>query len=57
MRAVIKIVTAQKEFSKADLDVFRRILNVLHAHDLSAVLEIRKKSKEQISYNVKLRLV
>jgi len=43
MKAVIRIVTAQKQFSKEDMDSFRRILNVLYAHHLSARLEIKKK--------------
>jgi hypothetical protein len=43
MKAIIRIVTAQKQFSKEDMDSFRRILNVLHEHHLSASLEIKKK--------------
>jgi len=43
MKATIKIITAQKEFSKADMDAFRRILNVLRSHDLAARLTIKKK--------------
>jgi hypothetical protein len=43
MKAIIKILTANKEFSKEDMDSFRRILNVLHEHHLSASLEIKKK--------------
>jgi hypothetical protein len=42
MKAIIRIVTANKEFSKEDLDCFRRMLNVLYAHKLSARLEIKK---------------
>lgn len=51
MKAIIKIVTANKEFSKEDLDCFRRMLNVLYAHKLSARLEIKKKTEIQ-SYTV-----
>lgn len=43
MKASIKIVTAQKNFSQSDLDTFRRILNVLREHDLSVRLTIKKK--------------
>lgn len=50
MKAIIKILTAQKEFSKNDLDVFRRILNVLSSHDLAARLIIKKKIKQ--SYEI-----
>ena len=50
MKAIIKIVTAQKEFSKEDLDCFRRMLNVLHDHHLSARLDIKKKQVQ--SYKI-----
>lgn len=57
MKAIIKIVTAQKQFSSQDLDVFRRMLNVLHEHDLAASLTMTKKTKVQFDYNTKLRKV
>ena len=46
MKATIKIVTAQKEFSKEDMDAMRRILNVLRAHELACSLTIKKKTNE-----------
>jgi hypothetical protein len=58
MKALIKIVTAQKKFSPEDLDAFRRVLNMLRAHDLAVNLTIKEKIKTE--YNIKqskLRLV
>jgi|GEM_PF-5553299 len=58
MKATIKIVTARKEFTKSDMDAFRRILNVLHEHNLSARLSIKEKTKSQITtYKPKLKAI
>ena len=43
MRAVIKIASADKNFSKSELDCFRRIINVLHSHNLSACIKFKDK--------------
>lgn len=56
MKAVIKIVTAHKQFTPGELDCFRRILNVLHSRDLSAVLIIKEKVKTTFTVNSHLKL-
>lgn len=58
MKATIIIMTAQKEFSSQDMDIFRRVLNVLRAHDLAVSLDIKKRVRK--SYEIhksKLRVV
>lgn len=50
MKATIIILTAQKEFSSQDMDIFRRVLNVLRAHDLAVSLDIKKRVKQ--SYKI-----
>jgi hypothetical protein len=58
MKASIKIITVNKEFSKEDLDAMRRILNVLRAHDLAASLVIKRKIKQHCEIiNSQLRVV
>lgn len=58
MKATLKIKTTEKEFSKQDMDTFRRMLNVLRSHDLAASLIIKKKTKEEYKiYNTKLKAV
>jgi hypothetical protein len=58
MKAIIKVVTAQKKFSSEDLDAFRRVLNMLRAHDLSVCLTIKQKTDNQfIIYKSKLKSV
>jgi hypothetical protein len=56
MKAIIKVVTAKKQFNQADLDCFRRMLNVLHEHDLAAVLVIKKKIKTEFTIDSHLKL-
>lgn len=51
MKAFIKIVKADK-FSPEDLEAFRRVLNMLRAHDLSVALSI----KEKVTRELKLKI-
>jgi hypothetical protein len=55
MRAVIKIASARKKFSQSELDCFRRIVNVLHSHDLSACIKV--KDKVDTVYNARLKVL
>jgi len=55
MRAVIKIASASKDFSKSDRDCFRRIINVLHSHNLSACIKV--KDKVDTVYNARLKVL
>lgn len=58
MKAFIKVVTANNEFSHEDLDAFRRVLNMLRAHDLSVALIIKQKlTKKFIIKQSKLKAV
>jgi hypothetical protein len=58
MKATIKILTAEKEFSSQDMDIFRRVMNVLRAHDLAVSLTIKKKVEERIEiHKSKLKAV
>lgn len=58
MKAIIRVVTANKEFSNEDLDIFRRVLNVLRTHDLSVALFIKQKlTKEFTIKQSKLKAV
>lgn len=53
MKALIKIAKASK-FTPQDLDIFRRVLNVLQAHDLSANLEIKTKVVHALNSRLKV---
>jgi hypothetical protein len=43
MKAIIKIVTANKDFSEDEKMLFRRMVNVLFEHNLSARVMLKKK--------------
>jgi len=53
MKAIIKILTADKEFSQDQKDIMRRISNVLKEHNLSVSIQIRKKVKKVKRLNLK----
>ena len=50
MKAIIKIATAEKEFSQDQKDIMRRISIVLQEHNLSVsvVMKIKKKSNSNL---------
>jgi len=50
MKAVIKIVTADKEFSQDQKDILRRISNVLMEHNLSVSVILKKKVKKRLKH-------
>lgn len=43
MKAIIKVVTANKEFTEDQKKILRRVTMVLIEHNLSACIEIKKK--------------
>ena len=43
MKAIIKVVTANKEFSEDQKQIMRRISNVLLEHNLSVAIILKKK--------------
>lgn len=43
MKAIIKIVTAKKEFTPDQLQIIRRVTNVLSMHSLSVDIRIDEK--------------
>jgi hypothetical protein len=43
MKAIIKVVTASKEFNNDQKQIMRRIVNVLTEHNLSACIILKKK--------------
>jgi hypothetical protein len=43
MKAIVKIVTAEPEFSSDQKLIIKRIVNVLIEHDLSVCLQIKTK--------------
>lgn len=55
-KATIKIASASKTFSQADLDCFRRLLNVLEDHQLSVRLNIKEVKSYKLE-NSKLKIV
>jgi len=55
-KAKIKIVSISKEFSKEDLDCFRRMLNVLEHHNLVAELQIKETKSYKLD-KTKLKIV
>lgn len=55
-KAKIKIVSLQKCFSQTDLECFRRLLNVLEDHGLSAELQIKETKHYQLE-NSKLKVI
>ena len=48
MKAIIKVVTAEKQFSKDQEQILRRISNVLRAHGLSVVIITKEKTVQQL---------
>jgi hypothetical protein len=46
MKAIIKICTAEKEFTADQLQIMRRVRNVLEEHGLSAAINIKIKEKK-----------
>lgn len=50
MKAIIKIVTAKKEFTPDQTQILRRIVNVLCDHNLSAAILLKKKVKKDIKF-------
>jgi hypothetical protein len=53
MKAIIKIVTANKKFSKDQKDAIRRFSIILQEHNLSVVVTIKKKIKKSKILNLK----
>jgi len=47
MKAVIKVVTAAKDFTEDQKQIMRRVTMVLIEHDLSACIYIKKKIKKE----------
>jgi hypothetical protein len=45
MKAIIKVVTAEREFTEDQKQILRRVTMVLIEHNLSACIEIKKKKK------------
>ena len=43
MKAIIKVVTAEKEFTEDQKKILRRVTMVLMEHGLSACIEVKKK--------------
>ncbi|MGA2407733.1 MAG: hypothetical protein ABSF81_13435 [Bacteroidales bacterium] len=48
MKAIIKVVTAEKEFTQDQEQIMRRISNVLREHGLSVAITPKRKSKERL---------
>ena len=48
MKAVIKIVTAEKEFTQDQRQIMRRVTMVLTEHNLSVALAIKEKKTKQL---------
>lgn len=53
MKAIIKIVTAESEFTPDQKQIIRRIMNVLIEHDLSVCLKIKKKDDNVKTLKIK----
>lgn len=43
-KAKIKIVSANKQFTKEERDIMRRVMNALSNHNLSVIIEIEEKT-------------
>ena len=43
MKAIIKVCTAEKEFSQGQVAIMKRVKNVLEAHDLSVCITMKQK--------------
>lgn len=56
MKAIIKIVTARREFRQDQIAILRRIAMVLQEHDLSVDIRINKKVTKEIKLS-KLKAV
>ena len=54
MKAIIKIVTAEKDFSEDQKQIMRRITMVLIEHNLSACIMLKKKVKKTKVLKLKL---
>jgi len=54
MKAIIKIVTADKEFTEDQKTIMRRVVMVLIEHNLSACVVLKKKIKESEILNLKV---
>ena len=57
VKAVIKVCTAEKEFTQDQRAIMKRIALVLIEHNLSVELSIVEKKKRQVDFNKKLRIV
>jgi hypothetical protein len=55
MKAVIKIVTAEKEFSESQMKILKRIMLVLIEYNLSVVLSIKKKEIQPKHVKLKIK--
>lgn len=53
MKAIIKIVTARKEFRQDQIAIMRRVVMVLQAHNLSVDLKIVKQVTIDIAIDQK----
>ena len=54
MKAIIKVVTAEKEFSEDQKQILRRVTMVLIEHNLSACVILKKKVKKTKVLKLKL---
>lgn len=54
MKAVIKIVTARKEFTEDQKQIMRRVTMVLIEHNLSACIVLKKKVKKDRELKLKV---
>jgi hypothetical protein len=52
MKAIIRIVTAEKEFTRDQEQIMRRISNVLREHGLSVAITMKRKTKEPFDLGV-----
>jgi len=52
MKAIIKVVTAEKEFNDDQKTIMRRVVMVLIEHDLSACIVLKKKVKETLELKI-----
>jgi len=57
MKANIKIVTANKEFTPDQIAIMKRVKTVLEAHELSVCISMKIINKVTIDKNFKLKAV
>ena len=57
MKANIKVVTANKEFTPEQIAILKRVKTVLEAHDLNVLITMKVKKTVTIDKNFKLKAV